>query len=342
MPWPDPGSRENPYQRLLYAALRAGGIEIVSPPWRFGACGRQRDLDWFHVHWPGWLTGARSAIARRRKERRVLAVLARLRARGTRILWTMHNRLPHDAPDLAGALAFRRELVTLCDLVHVHFPAATAVLRDEFAYDGAVVEVPHGSYGEFYGPPMARDDARQRLRISPDETIFLCAGRLRPYKNLEWLIEAFHQERRPGQRLLLYGRVGPASYAAELHRRVAPCPAIELVPRGIADADMAVHLSAADVFVLPARHLFTSGTAMLALTYGLPLVARCENQLAALRDEPFVFDWNGASVDALALAMQRAADTRERDELRRAALGWAAARRWEALVAPLVTALCGP
>jgi glycosyltransferase involved in cell wall biosynthesis len=73
---------------------------------------------------------------------------------------------------------------------------------------------------------------------------------------------------------------------------VARTRSVRLLPRHIADDDMQVLLNAADCVVLPYNEVLTSGAAMLAMSFGRPVVAP---DLGGVRD--YVDEASGALYD---------------------------------------------
>ncbi len=119
------------------------------------------------------------------------------------------------------------------------------------------------------GPPAA-----PRSICRAEGPVLLNIGTLRPYKNIEGLIDAFGAlpEEKRGT-LLIAGAAKSAAYAEELRRRAAAVPGVVLRAEFIADEALPSYLAAADIVVLPYRSLLTSGILLWALSYARPVVA---------------------------------------------------------------------
>lgn len=297
------GVRVNPYISLFCDGLTAAGAEVRLAP-RLGPAeltGNQRP-DVIHLHWldrydlpPAFaiksLSGARdwprralrrlgvgSANARvvyqfRRwlRLRRFFGYLARFRCQGGRVAFTVHNLQPHDEAGLVDRWGVA-EIVRLADVIHAHDASTAAALRDRFGAQRVVV-VPHGHYLAAYPNEIGRAAARARLGLPDDAFVFVCLGLLRPYKGLEELLPAFRMLPGAGSRLLLAGEPGVAGYAEKLMALAAGDARIRLDPRLVPAEEVQVYLNAADVAVLPYRQITTSGAALLAFSFGLPIVA---------------------------------------------------------------------
>lgn len=309
LPWPDPRYRENPYQRLMYQALETHGIKVVNPPLMFRRIPAKSNIDWVHMHWPGWLTRSKNRADLKRKQAHVIRIIDKTKRRGVKFLWTMHNAIPHDSPFAEEEISFQRELVSRCDLIHIHFPAAEKKLRENLDYQGPVVCMPHGCYGDYYGNPINKNEARRKLGMSDfSGKVILNFGLIRPYKNVELAIESFKNLEADNVVLLLCGKIENKEYQKKIKQLIGNHPQIKLFARSFKDNEISTVLSAADIFILPTYPIFTSGSAVLALDYGLPLIATDENHMELYRDQPFFFKFDGKSDLSLQHAMQDAID----------------------------------
>jgi beta-1,4-mannosyltransferase len=115
---------QNPYQQLLERELQALGVTFEHPRLTRRWALRTR-VGVLHLHWLEYITGSHAAeslhllrVALRTV--RFLTVLLLLRARGVRVVWTVHNLLPHDARDPRFDLAVARLVARLADRVIVH------------------------------------------------------------------------------------------------------------------------------------------------------------------------------------------------------------------------------
>jgi glycosyltransferase involved in cell wall biosynthesis len=104
-------------------------------------------------------------------------------------------------------------------------------------------------------------------------TVFLFLGLLRPYKGLEELLPAFRSLPDPNAALLIAGRPRPSDYAAHLAEQAAYDPRVLLHPHFVPVDEVQVWMNAADAVVLPYRQITTSGAAMLAWSFGKPVIA---------------------------------------------------------------------
>jgi len=224
-----------------------------------------------HLHWVFRFapTGAGRVPALRRLAQAWFGAFLRLaRAIGTRVVWTAHNTLPHE-PVFHDDKAARRTLVEATDLVVAHSAASLNDLRRIGAEPRRAVIIPHG-------PPLPDVDA-SALR-SPGagggRLNLLFLGKVLEYKGVEDLIAAMTllpASRAP--HLSVVGHCPDAELRERLERLAADVPdRVSLRLEFVSDDEVTEAMNAADVVVLPFRRITTSGSAMLALQHGRPVV----------------------------------------------------------------------
>jgi beta-1,4-mannosyltransferase len=309
--------RLNPYQALLYRRCLAAGIAAVPLPSLddiealAGLRGAGIDVI-LHLHWLNQITKA--STSEEDASASVAAFLARLdafRDAGGHLVWTAHNVLPHDSRYPVADAALRQGLADRALLVHVLARGTADAVGDTYRLppDERLVHVPHPSYVGAYPSGPSRDQARQELGLTPDELVYAFVGAIRPYKGLDELLDAFDEmcAADPGRprRLLVAGNPdgGPAIEGA-LDRALAH-PNVLLHARRLPPEDLAVILRATDVAVLPYRDALNSGVLMLALTFGLPVVAPSVAGVTELVDDRVAALFQPGEAGALTAALLR-------------------------------------
>ena len=262
----------NPYNALLYTAVAEQGVTVRE----FSRRALRRDRpDIVHLHWPE-LTFLSSHRAWQSRLRLTLfdLLIRGARRRGTRLLWTVHN---DDAHEDRASPALRRALERLLrrrvDGVFILSEAAERAFRDRYGDAIPVYHTPHGHYRDAYPLTMSRADARRALGVTPEVTLIASVGQIRPYKNLPGLLDAVRGVPDPRLVLGIAGRPDSQASAAQLRERAAGDPRVRLELERLDDARMAAWLRAADAIVLPYRRILNSGSAILALSAGRPVIA---------------------------------------------------------------------
>jgi glycosyltransferase involved in cell wall biosynthesis len=299
------GTSVNPYIGLFSQGLRGAGATVtearVLPPMLLTpeVDARQAQPDIIHVHWverydppaivqlptrsPELRALGRVALRpvnvgplyhlrRWRRLRRLLGQLARFRTMGGRVAYTVHNLDPHESGSPGERWALRR-MIDTADVLHVHDISTAEAVTRRYGRRSGIAVIPHGHYVGAYPNTVGRHDARARLQLADEAFVYVCLGLMRPYKGLEELLPAFRQVAGEGLRLVVAGRPPDEDYVARLRSLGAGDPRIRLEPRFIPADEVQFYLNAADVAVLPYRQITTSGAALLAFSFGLPIIA---------------------------------------------------------------------
>lgn len=306
----------NPYQRLLAEGLAGQGVRSIGGrPGRYQPfpilsawirAGRPRVL---HLHWTHeYLKGAEGPT--RLNRLRFLGQLRLLRRRGVRIVWTMHNLGGHDGARHPEEMAVHRDLVRLASAVICHCAAARASAIEAYGLtdrEAARLHViPHGSYLGVYADTIDRAAARERLGLTDAGRVLLFLGAIRGYKGTDELIAAFRAIDDPSARLLIAGKPRGVALRDRLQAAAAPDPRIRLELGFVPDDELQVWLRAADAVVLPFRDILTSGSAILALSFGRAVVAPSLGCLPETVPPEAGIRYDPASPDGLAGALRQA------------------------------------
>lgn len=346
-----PREDANPYQRLLYGQLAELGVRarylgrptpshtlnLLLLPLELVA-GRLRGARIVHLHWVHAFafTGAgRSSVLRHASRAWFGIWLLAIRAAGLRLVWTAHNVLPH-APVFPDDVEARLALVKACDLVIAHAPAALAELSALGAAPRRAAIIPHGPLA---GPASAGQPRRVGAGTCPVR--FLLFGRVEAYKGADDLVAAFAALPPDVQaELTIAGECRDPALRAALHDAGrAAGRRVTLRLDRIPDDDVSPLLEAADAVVLPFRRVTTSGSAVLALGHGRPLVVPDLAAFADLPDAAVVrYDRTTAGLTA-ALARLARAGRGELAAMSAAALGYASGLSWPDIAARTVAEL---
>ncbi|HEY0943763.1 MAG TPA: glycosyltransferase family 4 protein [Opitutaceae bacterium] len=309
-----PFFHQNPYQRELARNLAACGVQVSAQP---GLKGVIRDVvlrrgapRLIHLHW----------LPRVSRTPRGLFQLAlfvvrlyTLRFLGRRIVWTAHNLYPHDVGGYFLERWLTRRVIAWSTCIIAHSPSAAELVGAEFGPRARrkLNVIPHGNYIGAYPNTLSRADARARLGLPPQATVFLFLGNIRPYKGVNELIRAFRQLRAPESVLVVAGKPFHESAVAELQEATGGDPRILLRPGYVPDADIQVYMNAADAVVFPYQDILTSGAVVLAMSFGRACIAPTIGCIPDMLDGRGAFLYSPAAPAALEAALQRACDQRD-------------------------------
>ncbi len=217
-------------------------------------------LQWWVPYWTPCLTVISSLIKRNT---------------ATKIMFICHNVVPHEG----GGVIDRRLALTvlrLGDALLVHSEQDRYRLL-ALLPNARVIKAQIPSYSEL----VRHDDSsrvaalRRDLGIAEHAPVMLFFGFVRPYKGLEYLIQAMARvrERLPDAHLLV---VGEFWTSPEFYQRYASefgvAQAMTVVNRYVPNEDLQPYFDLADVVVLPYVSATQSAVVQLAFGFGKPVI----------------------------------------------------------------------
>jgi len=257
-----PANEENRYIQLLVNELRAKGYRVHPLDTIFSSYRHFRAIKLVHLNWFENIDDS-SLFTVLRSFLRKLTVLTAIRLSGKPLVWTLHNRTSHEKGAAFFSRVLTRLLVRWSDRIVIHSGQSENVLA---TYGAKVLEratyVPHPHFIGVYG------DAVAGLPREVGTLQLLFIGMVKPYKNLELLIDAVGAFGRRAQ-LIIAGRATDEGYQRKLVDRAAGAGNVTLLPYFIPDGELVQLLGQADTVVLPydLASSLNSGTVILAFSY---------------------------------------------------------------------------
>jgi len=265
----------NPYVQLLRGAIGEAGIQCqvvrdFGLPWLRDHRGQ---VDVVHLHWPEMLYQYDDLGQRLRRTVSVIGAILLARVWGVRLVYTVHNLTPHERPYPICSTLVDWFLYRCADAIHVHDAMMAERVARQSGRRRGIHVIDHGNYIGAYPNECTREDARRMLDLDPSALVYLFLGQVREYKGLELLLDAYEAVRTETSVLLVAGRARDEKYGREVRAAVAGRPGVRLHLGFVPDDRVQYYMKACDVCVLPYRQVTTSGAAILALSFGVPVVA---------------------------------------------------------------------
>ena len=194
--------------------------------------------------------------------------------RGSRLVLTVHDLLPHDTGERHKAVFLR--LYRRMDALICHSEHIKGRLGAEFGVQGEKITViPHGPF--FYDePPLNLQEARTQLGIAAGHPIVLWQGILFPYKGLDVLLQAWQRVEAENStaHLLVLGTGAPDLLEAVREQvRSLGLQRVTLDLRFLSTEELTAAYRAADIVTYPYRAITTSGALATGLALGKAIVA---------------------------------------------------------------------
>lgn len=196
------------------------------------------------------------------------------RWRGSRLLLTVHDLLPHDSAD-----RFRpsfTQLYASMDVLICHSDHVRERLLAEFAIpDDRIHVIPHGPF--FFDLPGSDAEAtRKRFSITGSDTMVLWQGIIFPYKGLDLLLAAWREvEQQQSRAHLVVVGTGSAVLVEALRAQAdeLKLARVHFDFRFCSAEELVAAYRAADLVVYPYRAITTSGALATGLALGKTIVA---------------------------------------------------------------------
>jgi glycosyltransferase involved in cell wall biosynthesis len=314
-----PSYQWNPYQRMLAEAVSEAGFQASAVhewPRRtplLGAWLQQGRPQVMHIHWIQEFLGGSKGKPSGRNVRWFDWQLRALKRAGVRIVWTVHNLKGHAAksqdPNDAAA---HRIMIECADAIILHCEYAREALIEMYRPSASAQDkmhvLLHGSYVRQYDVDLDQQAARRALGLTEAGTVFAFVGSIRGYKNVGELLDAFMRvdELTSDDRLFIAGRPYPPKFGRKLEKLASQDKRIVLELDRLPEEQLTRILRASDAVVLPFRDILTSGSAILSLSHGRPVIAPAMGCLPGTLPADATFLYDPDADDALAGAMRAA------------------------------------
>ncbi|MDE3125655.1 MAG: glycosyltransferase, partial [Bacteroidota bacterium] len=188
----------------------------------------------------------------------------------TKIICIADNIIPHEKRP--GDTAFTHYFIQAVD---GFITMSDKVLQDlkQFTQKPAL-KVVHPLYDNF-GTIVPKNEARKHLQLPIDEKIILFFGFIRPYKGLDWLLQAMHypEIQNAHIKLLIAGEFyEDRQKYMEIIQNLGIQQQLYLKTDFIADSEVKYYLSAADFVIQPYKNATQSGVTPLAYHFEKPML----------------------------------------------------------------------
>jgi beta-1,4-mannosyltransferase len=333
----------NIYVDELSRAYRSAGCDVIFGIDNLFEANTRADI--VHLQWPEEFYRWTTAGGPERRAERLLSGLDAYRARGSRVVWTVHNVVPHDQ-QLELDRKVYEGIVARTDLMLHHCPRSIEIVKQRYDVPErcAHAVAPHGNYAA-YPSGVGRPEARRALAIPDDAYVFLHFGAIRGYKGLDLLLRAFRGVRHPQKWLLVAGKYTSITGRGRWRERMTLAITRRLSPRvtlhlhAIPSEQLQRYVAASDCVVLSHTAGLNSGVAILGMTFGKLIVGPRLGCIEWVLNAGSNLTFDTGSVDALRAAMDRA-PLMDRDAVCRSNLAATARWTWEGIVQVVLAHPC--
>lgn len=276
---PDPNPK-NPFISIIGRGLESMGCEVNGLKDCLDSAQEQEArpviLNWFEE-----VVGTpRYALRVYREKMRTCKKLVRS---GSPLIYVVHNRVPHDVMGKTDCFLTMRLRKYLCKVSHrivILCDETRSVLKNQLGdrefgkIEQKITKIPHPSYAGAY--PEDDFDCRMEYGIDRDVFLFVFTGAIRPYKNIELIIDTARYFKNEGldAAFLVIGRCNDREYFKKLQQRATDLDNVTLISEYVPNERLVSLVRSSDALLLPynMNSSLNSGTAVLAFTYGRTVV----------------------------------------------------------------------
>lgn len=273
----------NPYALNVQRLINESGFEIVSikkvftNPYLFFEC-KIFNFNWYEN------------INSKKEYYLHSCAIDILRVAGKKIVYTIHNKKPHDSSNV-WAIKLMRKMCQVADSIVGLCPDTLEVIKSiSPGCENKLVVIPHPNYIYNYSADEC-EDLRSTFGFSEDDLVLLFLGFISPYKNLELIIELIKSNELSNTKLLIAGKPCSDKYREDLTKLIGNTDKIKCDFRYIPDEEIVSYYRTCNVVILPYQKNSSLNSGAVYLSFSLKKTVICPDigTINALSDKSFVY-----------------------------------------------------
>ena len=256
--YPYPIVKGNDYTDLIIESIRRADSNIAIEPFSHHKIilkGKKYDvvwLNWFETLSNNFFSFSYELLSK-------LYIIKYLKLKNVKIITVFHDRVPHDTKHGETSKWFLKFLLNNSDTILVLNEASRDIIKEYIGEKGLkkTFKLPHPVYAL---PDTADNDF-------PSDFNVLFFGGLKPYKNIEMLIEL--AKLNPQIKFKIGGKPINKKYGEELERLCRDVPNITLIPKKLSESELQRMVKESMILVLPykLKSSLNSGVMIYAFTH---------------------------------------------------------------------------
>ncbi len=271
-------SVSNPVFQMLEDTLTHSGCQVYTDINEFWNPSRHYNV--LHTQFPEFLDGfssKQSTSKRYASELKICKQLNIFRNSGTKIIWTAFNLKGHEQKHVGEKNYIYSAMVKLCHGIIIISPLGEKIIKNTYprAKQKPIITIPHGNYIGVYPNSITRSEARKQLKIKKGEKVLLYFGLQRKYKDIYLVYKSFKDANKKTKNLQLLIAGQPWGIKRRLFFLYLKYfnKNIIVVSTYIKDNELQIYFNAADIAIFAFTDILTSGSIILAQSFGLPTIA---------------------------------------------------------------------
>ena len=201
--------------------------------------------------------------------------IRRAKKNKVKIIWVFHNKIPHDIKfdEIKRKKDVIRCIIECSTYIIIHSKSSRNYLLEYGEdLDNKIVFIPLVNYKNIYED--LGGDIRKKYGIEKKTILFGVFGMIRPYKNIELLIDIFKEKEFEKNKLIIIGKTTDFNYFKTLQIKAENTNNIIIRNKYISPIEMGSYLNAIDIMILPYNTIssMNSSAMILAFSYGKTVV----------------------------------------------------------------------
>lgn len=290
----------NPYAKNIMNILKEKDIEVIPFKTSLISLKNMKKCKIYNLNWF-------ENIEQKTKNKQLLeyitksALLIWLKLNRKKIIYTLHNRVPHNSSGNKFSLLLMRKLVKYSDRIVIMCKESFEVLENlelKEKDNNKIYKIIHPSYFRNYDLSI-KENLRNKFKIKDEDLVFMFIGSISPYKNIELLIDVFKENFNAGVKLLIVGKPCSSKYKEQLINQIGSVNNIVTVFEYIPDEMIVRYYNTCDVVVLPYSKKSSLNSGAIHLSFTLGKTVTCPNigSIKELTDTSFVYKYDYNSQD---------------------------------------------
>lgn len=292
-----PYNVNNPYVENIKSMLESNNITTISIKKCLLSIKVLKDTKIFNLNWFENI-GSKGKITAPIEYLFKCIILWWLKVNNKKIIYTLHNKLPHNTTSNKLSIKMMKKLSIYSDKIVIMCEDSKDVLKSldiKHNINDKIIKIEHPSYlknykdSEFYS-------LREKYDLNED-LVFLFIGAISPYKNIELLIKIFKEIKYENIKLIIAGKPKNEEYKNNLLKEINNSSNIITNFKYIPEDEIGNYYKTSDIVVLPynKNNSLNSGSVYLSFTFAKTIICPNIGTINELKDKDFVFNYDYSS-----------------------------------------------
>lgn len=183
----------------------------------------------------------------------------------TKHVWFAHNIKSHNKVNAKRQKIYWNLFLKTIDFIIYPLPTILEI-HNEKVFKGEKSVIPFGPYTKRSVNQEKLESLKLEIEFDNQFKYFLWFGLIRPYKNLEFLIDVFHKSNQ-NFKLLIVGQVSDEKY----YKSLSKSNNVVFLPRFIEDSEFPLFFNLSKACIFNYNNITNSGSIRMALSYNIPV-----------------------------------------------------------------------